>query len=259
MNHSFDVDVAKEVGVLAATVFNSIGFWVAANRANGRNLEDGTYWTYNTVEAWTELFPYATRKQVYTALRKLIDAGLVKTGCYNKNPYDRTLWYALTEKGEQMFDGSGPDDCADREDGNLPNGKIESSGQDNLYTVTNTDSKPDDIPYKAIIEHLNERTGKHYKCVESTKRLIRARINDGYTVDDFMTVIDKMCDDRMGTDLEKYLRPATLFSPSHFDDYLNWKVSKKEARLNGSTRAGVEARGFSGNASGWSPVDVYDG
>ena len=49
------------------------------------------------------MFPYMGEKQFKAALQKLIDEGLLKTGCYNSKPFDRTLWYALTEKGESML------------------------------------------------------------------------------------------------------------------------------------------------------------
>lgn len=78
-----------------------------------------------------------------------------------------------------------------------------------------------------VIGHLNERTGKNYKTdTDATIRLISGRLND-YTIEDFITVIDKKCDEWLGSDMEKYLRPQTLFSASHFDDYLNQSVKKK--------------------------------
>lgn len=72
-----------------------------------------------------------------------------------------------------------------------------------------------------ILDYLNNKTGKHYRNIESTKRLIRARLREGYSIDDFKTVINKKAKCWSGTEFEKYLRPATLFASSHFDDYLN--------------------------------------
>lgn len=103
MYHSFDTKVAELVGVNAAILFNSIAFWCEKNRANGSNIKEGRAWTFNTVNAFSELFPYMSKKQIATALRKLEETGLVVTGCFNRNPYDRTKWYALTEKGISLF------------------------------------------------------------------------------------------------------------------------------------------------------------
>lgn len=83
-------------------------------------------------------------------------------------------------------------------------------------------------PFKAIVEHLNKRTGSNYKhTTESTRQKINARLNEGYNLDDFIVVIDKKCVEWMNTDMQKYLRPETLFG-TKFESYLNAPVSKKE-------------------------------
>lgn len=72
--------------------------------------------------------------------------------------------------------------------------------------------KPDDVPYDAVIDYLNERTGKRYRAkTESTRKMIRARFSDGYTLNDFKHVIDVKTSQWLGTEQEKYLRPETLF------------------------------------------------
>ena len=78
-----------------------------------------------------------------------------------------------------------------------------------------------------IIQHLNERTGSHYKpTTNKTKELIQARMNEGFTVEDFKTVIDKKCVEWMNTEWQEYLRPVTLFG-TKFESYLNAPVTKQ--------------------------------
>lgn len=107
MTHIFDVEIAKEYGVNAAILLQNLGYWIMRNKANETNYFDGRYWTFNSRKAYRELFPYMSERQIDTAFKKLIDNGLVVTGNYNKLKYDRTLWYALTQKGECIlhFDG----------------------------------------------------------------------------------------------------------------------------------------------------------
>ena len=75
---------------------------------------------------------------------------------------------------------------------------------------------------KEVIEYLNSVLGTKYKATtEKNKSLIRARLREKFTVEDFKTVIDKksnawMHDPRM----QKYLRPETLFG-TKFEGYLN--------------------------------------
>lgn len=99
MNHSFDKDIAVAYGLPEAIILNHIQFWIEQNEANKLNYYDGSYWTYNTTKAFAEIFPYLSQRQIQCALKHLRDEGILKTGNYNKSAYDRTLWYAFTEKG----------------------------------------------------------------------------------------------------------------------------------------------------------------
>ena len=84
------------------------------------------------------------------------------------------------------------------------------------------------IPYREIIEYLNFKTGHNYKYnISKTKKLIQSRLNEGFTIDDFKIVIEKKYDEWKNTDMEKYLRPETLFG-SKFEGYLNQKVIAKD-------------------------------
>lgn len=80
--------------------------------------------------------------------------------------------------------------------------------------------------YKNIIDYLNQRAGTKYRHTSAkTQTAIRARLTEGFTEDDFRTVIDKKCDGWIGTEWEKFLRPETLFG-TKFESYLNEKVTK---------------------------------
>lgn len=222
--------------------------------------QDGESWFTGSrkyLASWCQ----TSEKSVTNNLKKLLEAGLIRKrtrvvhGCTFND-------YAVVEPsslGGKKVPSAGEESSLSRgEESSHHILEIDNASEDasNLHLFQEA---ADGIPYNEIIGYLNERTGRHYRCVEATKRLIRARLNDGYTLDDFKTVIDKMCRERMGTELEKYLRPATLFAPSHFDDYLNWAVRpNKEAISNDSTRAGVEARGFYGDGTSWSAEDFYD-
>ena len=75
--------------------------------------------------------------------------------------------------------------------------------------------------YAEIIDYLNQKAGTRYKhSSEDTRKHIRARVNDGYTLDDFKAVIDRKVEEWKGTEWEKFLRPSTLFG-SKFEGYLN--------------------------------------
>lgn len=102
MKHYFEVEVAAEVGINAAVVFENIAFWIMHNEKQGKNERDGAYWMYSTQKDLAAQFDYLTEKQVRTAIDKLIGAEYLRVGNYNRHGYDRTRWFAMTEKGERI-------------------------------------------------------------------------------------------------------------------------------------------------------------
>jgi predicted phage replisome organizer/uncharacterized phage protein (TIGR02220 family) len=78
-----------------------------------------------------------------------------------------------------------------------------------------------------IINYLNEKAGKSYKSTtKAHQRLIKARLKEGFTVEDFKKVIDKKTAEWLrnvtkdGQNMANYLRPETLFG-TKFESYLN--------------------------------------
>ena len=80
---TFDDEVAKKVGTDAAIILANIQFWVAKNQANEKHFHDGKYWTYNSVNAYVQLFSYLSKKQIQTCLDKLEKNGYIVCGNYN--------------------------------------------------------------------------------------------------------------------------------------------------------------------------------
>lgn len=73
-----------------------------------------------------------------------------------------------------------------------------------------------------VIDFLNKTANKNFRDnTPATARIIIARLNDGYTVEDMKKVIQHRWEMWKGSDMEQYMRPSTLFRPSKFEDYLN--------------------------------------
>lgn len=249
MQHSFNVNIAKEFGILEAILLNNLEYWIAKNKANGTNFYDGFYWTYNSTKAFNELFPYVSQRQIQNALKKLKEKGIIQTGNYNKSSYDRTLWYAFTTEGETIMQKCKMDyadllqDSAKEGNGSVENVQpIPNINSTDKTTDINTDVKSNEdnnvevakVNYHRIINRLNELAGTGFRVSsENTKKLINARINEGYTEDDFIVVIEKMCylwnrEPKKGQpNMKLYLRPSTLFG-TKFENYLNMNVQPTE-------------------------------
>ena len=86
----------------------------------------------------------------------------------------------------------------------------------------------DYIPYSEIIDYLNMRTGHQYKSsVQKNRTLIHARWMEGFRLEDFKEVIDKKSMEWIGSKMEQYLRPETLFG-TKFEGYLNQPFIERE-------------------------------
>lgn len=110
--------------------------------------------------------------------------------------------------------------------------------ENRIETICHVTHDDVDKSHFEIIEYLNFKTGSKFKpTTKPYVQAIRSRLKEGYTVDDFKTVIDKKCREWQGTKLEKYLTPKTLFAPSHFDTYLN---SNETATMNDTERKVAE-------------------
>ena len=101
-------------------------------------------------------------------------------------------------------------------------------------TFSNTSNKKDiverssttPLPYEEIVQYLNQKTNKNFKHTSKvTQRHIRARLAEGFTVNDFKQVIDNKCSDWLRDQkMKEYLRPETLFG-TKFESYLNSKTT----------------------------------
>lgn len=102
--------------------------------------------------------------------------------------------------------------------------------------------------YTLIISYLNNKAGTSYKqSTKKTQQLIKSKFKEGFTTEDFYKVIDNKVSEWVNTDMEKYIRPETLFGPK-FEGYLNQKGkggSTIEAGERDSKKLQQEGVGFS--------------
>ena len=142
--HSFEPNIAQRVGISAAVIYQNISWWCQKNAANERNIIDGLAWSYNSVRAFTTLFPYLTAKQVRTALMVLEGEGLIMVAIHNADPRDRTKWYATCVQNSvpDPANGSAPQGKAV-----CPPGQSTFAPQGEPLPVSKPDIKPDGKPY----------------------------------------------------------------------------------------------------------------
>ena len=92
-------------------------------------------------------------------------------------------------------------------------------------SVSDSDTVTDADICKNVIDYLNMLCGTNYRSsTPKTRKQIKARVGEGFSENDFYAVIDKKSKEWIGTDMEKYLRPETLFG-TKFEGYLNQRSS----------------------------------
>ena len=137
--------------------------------------------------------------------------------------------------------------------------------ENRIETLCHVSHDDVDKSHFEIIEYLNLKTGSKFKpTTKPYVQAIRSRLKEGYTVNDFKTVIDKKCREWQGTKLEKYLTPKTLFAPSHFDTYLNSNetaamtdTERNIAELNALIDAAERGTDEAGNVESYGPtIDI---
>lgn len=141
------------------------------------------------------------------------DADISQEGHKESTRSPQTINKQLTSSYNNIYNNI---NTKEKERKNIKEGKNERSKED-IYSGVR----------ERIVEYLNQKCGTRYRPdTGETKKFINGRLSEGYTEDDFYTVIDKKAEEWTGTEWEKYLKPNTLFRPANFESYVNQKIVK---------------------------------
>jgi len=111
---------------------------------------------------------------------------------------------------------------------NIPTAKNDASVTSHDGVDKNRIDKNIDI-YKTIVGDLNSVCKTNFKTTTpKTQSLIKARIKEGFTIENFKHVHKKKQEEWTGGDMEKFLRPDTLYG-TKFESYVNQKDIKEKS------------------------------
>jgi hypothetical protein len=228
MQYSFNSKIAELYSVEGAVVIENLYFWISKNEANEKHFYDGEYWTYNSIKAFSKLFPFWTQRQLERILNNLEKNGAIKTGNYNKVGYDRTKWYSLTETVKSIY-ANGEMDL--RKPLNRNTKSVEPI-PDNNTDIKTTDSKPD-ISVEEVWKLYPLKAGKD-KAMKKIPNLIKKHGLEQIknTVIRYIAYVDH----RRKTDFKdlKYQNGSTFFN-STYVDYLDENYIPIEETRNQTT------------------------
>ena len=190
---------------------------------NGWHDRDGNVFQYYTNEQlMVDL--NSSEKTIIKFKKELKDVGLLKEVRQGNNLPNRIYISAV--------DGTVNSTVSELE--NLQSGTVKTtvSELENLQTNKTDNNEIDNNNNKLsicteVISYLNLKAKKNFKVdTASHQKFIKARLKEGYVLEDFKKVVDIMVAKWQGTEYEQYLQPQTLFG-NKMDNYLNQPMPRK--------------------------------
>lgn len=191
---------------------------------NGWHDKDGNVFQYYTNEQLMIDLNCNSNKTIIKIKKELKDAGLITEVRQGMNLPNRIYLGALNGSVESTF----------QEVQKVHHGSVENtlSEVQKVHTIKTENTKTENnnnifLICQEVISYLNLKSKKNFKVdTASHQKFIKARLKEGYVLEDFKKVVDIMVAKWKGTDYEQYLQPQTLFG-NKMDNYLNQPMPRK--------------------------------
>lgn len=208
-------DVLLTFGVEEAVLLGELASEMKYFESRGELKEGMFFSSVSNIEARTGLNKYKQSR----CLKALEERGIVSLK-YQKNPNRRYIEL----NGDRLQ--------AEVKNLDFRGQKIALQKSKNCTSIKNNNirqtTKESYSQECEVISYLNEKADRRFSFAESNLQHVRARLKDGFTVDDCKMVIDNKVANWRGTKFEPYLRPSTLFRPKNFEAYLNERITGKK-------------------------------
>lgn len=102
--HSYNVEIAIEYGIEEAILIHHFAYWIGEHVANGIDLHEGRFWSFDKTDALYAVLPeFKNKKKIEYFINKLVDKDILMKGNFNNVKFDRTLWYTFTDNGLRII------------------------------------------------------------------------------------------------------------------------------------------------------------
>ena len=195
---------------------------------NGWHDKEGNVFQYYTNEQLMIDLNCNSNKTIIKIKKELKDAGLMTEVRQGMNLPNRIYLDALNGSVESTF----------QEVQKVHHGSVENTPSEvqKVHTIKTENTKTENNNNKLsickeVISYLNLKAKKNFKVdTASHQKFIKARLKEGYVLEDFKKVVDIMVAKWKGTEYEQYLQPQTLFG-NKMDNYLNQPMPKRSTIL----------------------------
>lgn len=111
MNHSFNVDLAKGIGIEEAIIIEQLYWWIHKNKCEEDETmtKEGRVWCRSSAKGFSKYIPYMSAQKIRRVLRTLEVLDVIKVGNFNKVATNQTLWYTFTDEFKKVLEGLGYD------------------------------------------------------------------------------------------------------------------------------------------------------
>lgn len=195
---------------------------------NGWHDKEGNVFQYYTNDQLMIDLNCNSNKTIIKIKKELKDAGLMTEVRQGMNLPNRIYLEALNGSVENTFQKVQKVHLGSVENTLSEVQKVHTIKTENTKTENNNNKL---LICKEVISYLNLKAKKNFKFdTASHHKFIKARLKEGYTLEDFKKVVDIMSAKWIGTEYEQYLQPQTLFG-NKMDNYLNTTMPRRAQLL----------------------------
>jgi uncharacterized phage protein (TIGR02220 family) len=255
----FSEDIAVQYGVFEAIFINNLAFWLKTNRANNTNQFDGKTWSYNTFAGFGRYFAFWNARQIKHIVHKLTKANVIVTRKPPPSENNIGLFYSFVDEKMFMTKSelqtieqqnlSHPQTNMSDPQTNMSDPTYNINIVNNINTLSsstksNVDGasalkcfqenfedynkkteqlkkEPARIQAIFLLAMLNVKAGRHFRYCPEHIKMIEARLHSGVSLVDAKRIINhKVKEWGHRPEMAVYLRPATLFARTNFENYL---------------------------------------
>ena len=195
---------------------------------NGWHDKEGNVFQYYTNEQLMIDLNCNSNNTIIKIKKELKDAGLMTEVRQGMNLPNRIYLDALNGSVESAFQEVQKMHLGSAKNASQEVQKVHTIKTENTKTENNNNKL---LICKEVISYLNLKAKKNFKVdTASHQKFIKARLKEGYVLEDFKKVVDIMVAKWKGTEYEQYLQPQTLFG-NKMDNYLNQPMPKRSTIL----------------------------